>query len=378
MRSIRSVVIAAFLAAATAQAARAGDQIPWQPTVEAAQQIAAKTNRLVLLHFWSTSCQPCLRLDHEVFSRAEVAKALEPNFVMVKLKWEDAPGTARLYGVSSVPTDVIILPNGRLVSQMQSPPSANQYVAQMNQAAEGHRELMKRAVAQAPAGAAAPPAQATAQGGAVPQGPNANAPYAEYFNQQAGAPQGSSPPPAAYAQAPPHAAYAQAPPQMAGAGGPAVQSQMQTAAPYQSAPVATMPASYRPELPPPPQVPPGSPPLGLDGYCPVTLVERQQWAMGAAAYGAIHRGRTYLFLGPAEAKKFLANPELYSPVHAGFDPVLALDNQALVPGRREFGVYSDNRVYLFADEASRRKFEQNPQRYSAESLQAATGAPLTR
>jgi protein disulfide-isomerase len=166
--------------------------------------------------------------------------------------------------------------------------------------------------------------------------------------------------------------------QAAGLGAASMQSP-QSAARYANAQPAAVPASYRPQLPPPPQIPPGSPPLGLDGYCPVTLVERQQWTMGAAAYGVIHRGRTYLFLGPNEVKKFLTNPDLYSPVHSGYDPVLALDNQTLVPGRREYGVYSDNRVYLFADEASRRKFEQNPQRYAAEALQAAAaGAQVTR
>jgi YHS domain-containing protein len=102
----------------------------------------------------------------------------------------------------------------------------------------------------------------------------------------------------------------------------------------------------------------------------VTLVERQQWAMGTPKFGAIHRGRTYLFLGPEEAKKFMANPDLYSPVLSGNDPVLALDNQMSVPGKREFGVYADNRIFLFADAASRAKFEQNPKRYATEALQA--------
>jgi YHS domain-containing protein len=50
----------------------------------------------------------------------------------------------------------------------------------------------------------------------------------------------------------------------------------------------------------------------------------------------------------------------------------------MVPGRREYGVYSDNRVYLFATEDSRRRFEQSPQRYTAEALQAASGAPTVR
>src|SRR6185295_3792648 len=116
------------------------DQMPWQPNLETARQIAAQTNRLVLIHFWAPRCEPCMRLEKEVFSRAETGKALEANFVLVKLNaWDDAPGTARLYGVSTLPTDVIIAPSGRLVSQVQSPQSAAQYVAQMNQAAAGYR-----------------------------------------------------------------------------------------------------------------------------------------------------------------------------------------------------------------------------------------------
>jgi len=441
MRSFRAVSLAALVAIVAAGAARGQDQMPWQPNIEAAQQIAAQTNRLVLLHFWSNNCAPCVKLDRDVFSKPEVARALDQNFVMVKLNVEEAPGTARLYGVSSIPTDVIVLPNGRLVSQLQSPPSATQYVTQMNQVADGHRALAGAPLSQAAQQMAAtqtvpnpvpnappgPPAAAPAVAPVNPTAPAAQAPpqsndrYAEYYRQQPGATGGAPELPSAAATYPsrydaaaqvaaqvpvatqPPAAHvptaAQSPPAMAAAP-PAYQQSpyqqpVQQAAPAQSPPAlavaaaggaagpAATQAAYRGELPPPPQLPPGSPPLGLDGYCSVTLLERQQWAMGDAKFGAIHRGKTYLFLGPAEVKKFLANPELYAPMLSGNDPVMALDNQMLVPGKREFGVYADNRVYLFADEASRRKFEQNPKRYSAEALQAAGHgaggqAPLVR
>lgn len=411
MRSIRAVSLAALVAVAAAGSARGQNQMPWQPNIETAQQIAAQTNRLVLLHFWSNSCAPCVKLDREVFSKPEVARALDQNFVMVKLNVEEAPGTARLYNVSSIPTDVIVLPNGRLVSQSQSPPSATQYIAQMNQVANGHRALSGAPLSQAaaqmaaaqtvPNGVANAPPGPPAAAAVNPTAPPAQAPpqtndrYAEYYRQQPGATGGAPElPPAAtavpsrydsaaqvaaqvpvatqptVATQPPAAGNpaAQAPPAMAAAQAP---YQQPASPPASSQPPAATHAAYRPELPPPPQLPPGSPPLGLDGYCSVTLLERQQWAMGDAKFGAIHRGKTYLFLGPAEVKKFLANPELYAPMLSGNDPVMALDNQLLVPGKREFGVYADNRVYLFADEASRRKFEQNPKRYSAEALQAA-------
>src|SRR5262249_18608426 len=59
----------------------------------------------------------------------------------------------------------------------------------------------------------------------------------------------------------------------------------------------------------PTQLPPGSPPLGLDGFCAVSLVERKKWVAGDPLWGAIHRGRTYLFSGEGERQRFMANPD---------------------------------------------------------------------
>jgi YHS domain-containing protein len=83
-------------------------------------------------------------------------------------------------------------------------------------------------------------------------------------------------------------------------------------------------------------------------------------------WGAVHRGRTYVFTGPAEQQKFLANPDRYSPVMSGNDPVLALNQGQSVVGRREFGWFFNDRVYLFSSEESLNEFARNPNRYSAE------------
>jgi YHS domain-containing protein len=57
-------------------------------------------------------------------------------------------------------------------------------------------------------------------------------------------------------------------------------------------------------------------------------------------------------------------------VISGNDPVLAMDGGQAVSGRREHGVFYENRIYLFADEASLQRFYQNPNRYAAEVVQA--------
>src|SRR5690606_4425119 len=123
---------------------------------------------------------------------------------------------------------------------------------------------------------------------------------------------------------------------------------------YQTQPQQQPVAAHTPKLPE------GSPPLGLEGFCPVSLVERQAWSAGDVRFGAIHRGRTYLFAGYEMQQRFLANPDQYSPVMAGNDAVLAIDSRQLVQGRREFGMFVDQRIYLFSSEATLRQFEANP------------------
>lgn len=121
-----------------------------------------------------------------------------------------------------------------------------------------------------------------------------------------------------------------------------------------------------------PALPPARGPseFGLDGFCPVQLSDHREWVKGDRRWGAVHRGRTYLFAGPTEQQRFLANPDHYSPVMSGNDPVLALEGGQAVPGHREHGVFYEGRVYLFAGEQSLQRFSQNPQRYAAEIMQA--------
>jgi YHS domain-containing protein/thiol-disulfide isomerase/thioredoxin len=368
MWAVRQTIYTVIAIVATAAHAR-GQEIVWQPSLDAARQLASQSNRLVLLHFWGPNCRPCMQLEKEVFSRPDVAKALDADFVMAKLNVEESPATARAYGVSSIPADVIVSPSGQLVAQLQSPPTAAQYTAQLSRVANGYREL----TGQAPAKVARAENAANAPGSDRPtisispsfDGPNPPAPavpsqsvysnerYAEYYQRQATMAANRGPRPGA--------APSFAPP----GGPPAAPVQLTQGAmpgpPQQAA------GGFRP---PAPSVPNNAPPMALDGFCPVTLLERRAWVPGNPAHGVVHRGHTYLFAGPEEAQRFFASPDRYCPILSGNDSVLALDNQMMVPGRREFGVFVDNRVYLFANEESLQRFQQNPNRYAAEALQA--------
>jgi thiol-disulfide isomerase/thioredoxin/YHS domain-containing protein len=127
-------------------------------------------------------------------------------------------------------------------------------------------------------------------------------------------------------------------------------------------------------------LPPGCPPLALDGYCPVTVTEKMIWKRGDAKFGAIHRGRTYLFPSADEQQKFLANPDRFSPVISGNDPVLALEQGQAVAGKREFGLMCQDRMFLFASKESYDKFCGDSKRYAGQVFQAmqATGDTTLR
>ena len=123
MRNLQNLGRTALIVLMLCGHAAAQEAIHWQPNLDAAQRVASQSNRLILVHFWAPWCKPCMRLESEVFNQPEAAKALEVNYVCVKINVDESPGTTRLYGVSSLPTDVVITPTGRLVSSAASPPN---------------------------------------------------------------------------------------------------------------------------------------------------------------------------------------------------------------------------------------------------------------
>ena len=119
----------------------------------------------------------------------------------------------------------------------------------------------------------------------------------------------------------------------------------------------------------------GGVPLTMDGFCPVTLAEQERWVKGDPRWGAVHRGRTYLFLSQQHQQRFLADPDRYSPVLSGYDPTRYVDRGELVPGQRRHGMWFRGKIYLFADEESLERFSAAPEGYSqrAHEIMMAAG-----
>jgi thioredoxin-related protein/YHS domain-containing protein len=524
---------------------QAAEQIPWVSDFRTACGMAAEQHRLVLLHFYSDNCAPCVRLEQNVFSRADVGEAVAQNYLPVKIHVEKTPQLANRYGIRAWPTDVFVTPAGLELYRTVSPQDPTEYVAVLNRVAQqsagnvrrptnprqiaaaassgvalaaneaavdlsaaaarteqqlatSAQQVQQRATGlmeqstnllQQSANAAQQSAAAVEQsagaaqrwgqqageavqqyeqqagqayqqarnqaGQAIEQAEKQTAAAAEHwrttaqqtaeqvgtaaqnlaapwqqlaeqlptnrrsaFMPQAGPvepPAGPVEPPAGPSAvatppaAPPHAAAVAAPPvtpsvgnapQVAGAQPwqspiASVQPPAPTTNPWLAANRAVSPGtSASPPAPPPAspsphdnerQLVPASqaPPVALDGFCPVTLIEtmsrspedRSAWKKGNVKFGAIHRGRTYLFTSVEQQQKFLADPDAYAPAFSGYDPVRYAERGELVDGKRAYGLITpDKHVFLFADEGDLQRFRQAPTRYTAALQQAMASA----
>lgn len=345
--------------------------IQWGHDLDAAKAAAAASGKLVLVHFWTPECGPCRLLDKQVFNQPTVAGPIQQKFVPVKLNANEFPATAQAFGITRVPTDVVITPQGQVIQKLVSPASPMAYVGRIGQIATDFASKAEGGFQQAAVNS--------------PYGPTVNKAYANL----ALAPAAPAEPSVAksqvnnpYLAAQPAAAsapavgdrYAAMPPQQPVANPyvkqPAAAPQ-QTAVAAQSASPAAAPSTEQTD-PSATQLPPGSPKLGFEGFCPVSLKKQTKWVKGDTQWGAIHRGRTYLFAGKDQRDEFLASPDIYSPVLSGVDPVLAVEQGKAIDGRRKYGVDYRGQFYLFSSEETLNKFWTNPAGYSEGIRQAMT------
>ncbi len=388
----------AGLASSTAHA----QGIAWRHDLASAQAEASQANKLVLIHFWTPTCAPCKRLEKVVFNSPGVAGSIARDYVPVKINAAASPEIASKYQITRVPTDVVVTSAGQLVKTFVSPATPMAYVGLMGEVASAYRSqhsaynqiASKASFNKTPASERLQPAgqplnpaysglatvaQPTVQ--QVAAAPGGTPKQTIYDRYAAAAPQ---PPVDRYAMKEPTTPVVTAPVPVVVNNPVASQSAppvtpipaTSVANPHYAAPAATTPAaSPAPAAPeavaPTPrsqsiasQLPPGSPALGFDGFCPVTMKNKWRWAKGDVKWGAIHRGRTYLFVNQAARDTFLAEPDKYSPALSGADPVLAVETQQVVPGTREYAVEYEGQFYLFSNEQSLKKFWSNADGYA--------------
>jgi YHS domain-containing protein/thiol-disulfide isomerase/thioredoxin len=403
-------IIAGFVVLLTASSLAGANGIAWQPNIQTASRQAAHSGRLVLAYFWGPYCGYCKQMEREAFADPGVVGVVSHRYVPVKINQAQAPEMAANLGVQGLPTTLVLSPDGQVIDRIQGRVAAADLAGRLGQVAA--RQTRPVANRPSPAGSHLasnrPPAQAGPRP-TVPARPTATQP--NWQQQRTSGPIGGdyqpNPTAPAQPQAPPtdRPRFTQGSTRTGDAYNLPPRGAPSRPAPTQPVASAQRSAPYaRPEATRPPaeglagnrasgssgfefdgrQIPApqadeaakqGNPPLALDGYCAVSLIDdlksnRSRWTIGSKEHGIIHRGRTYLFADAEKARRFFQDPDRYAPVLSGSDVVVATSEGRLVSGQREHGAFFGNRIYLFSSEDTLREFENNPNRYAGAAYQA--------
>jgi protein disulfide-isomerase len=336
------LLCAAFVSQVPAETPSGSAGLKWESDLETAQRQSRESGRLLLIHFGGPWCEPCRRLENQVFNQPGFGRDLNTRFVAVKVDPHEHPELAKQFNVRAVPTDVVMTASGQVVKRMESPASVAAYNEALHRVTVSVQPSADVAAAGAPA-----PARDLEQ--SVSHDPLDR--YADYYNRREPVP----PPSQSAEKSPSTGAVRPAAPRP-----PSIPSSLTQAKPAN-------PPLQQPQPEPSSQ----NPPVALDGYCAVTLVEKRQWNHGDDKWGAIHRGRTYLFVSQEAQQAFLADPDRYSPVFSGNDPVIRVEHNKMIPGKREHGAFYEDRIYLFASEDAFEQFKRDPSRYIVETSRQA-------
>ena len=379
MRSFARQILAVLIIVSSSTVAMA--QVQWQTDLEAAKRTAAQTNKLVLMHFWASWCKPCMRLEKTVFNQPGIGESLAKDYVPVKVNVDVRPTTARQYGVESIPADVIITPDGKVIAKTSSPRSPAAYIGRMQQVAmkvpnrglQAYAGLNTTPAATTPAAPVAnpaipqtaPPATATpATATPATATPATTAPLGAYGTlpaQTATAPLGQQLAPNTAPTQPFGQPQAQAPATQPAAafGQPAAANQNKYSDYPGNAALPGGPSAFGAPLAqqPPQQQQATTPPAFQQPSPPITS---QQPIMNHVAQ-------------PPQTPRTTITPRQTPPQAAAAEPTWGMDafcpvtlnsQKQWVPGDRRWGVEHQGVVYLFASDAAKQKFLANPAYYA--------------
>ncbi|MFO0943481.1 MAG: thioredoxin family protein [Pirellulales bacterium] len=88
----------------------------------------------------------------------------------------------------------------------------------------------------------------------------------------------------------------------------------------------------------------------LDGYCPVSL-RGKQWRKGTAQFAVKHRGMVFWLADQACLESFMKQPDYFTPILMGCDPMILLQQGQMQSGSTQFGLFEDRVGPLFFSSA---------------------------
>ncbi len=119
---------------------------PWLKSFTAAQKIAKEHNELIFVDLFADWCGWCHKMEQEVFP-SEVFQKATNNKVLLRLNTEDAgEGTkiAQQFGISTLPTFLLLTPEGTIAGIIRGYFPANEFVRALNDTETSYKAFVKQ------------------------------------------------------------------------------------------------------------------------------------------------------------------------------------------------------------------------------------------
>jgi protein disulfide-isomerase len=369
--------------------------IGWGYDLNEALRQASQTGQPVLVHFYSDNCVPCKMLDAKAFKSQVLGDAMARTVIPVKVKYDDHRDIAQRYQITRFPTDLFLHPNGEELYRTVSPQDPNDYSKLLDRVAAKNRDWvvdrMTKLSTTAPASRSSEPGHfktatvredrpVATRGSLFQASPNAG-------NMASAEPQTNSFHSTADRTSEPPIVDANTVAEQEGLFRLASQSTEVKENRYQRQPSQANAQNNQASLLKSQDVPAANDAmasvtmggvfaedssLGLDGFCPVSLVIQKAWSQGSEQFAVRHRGRIYRCASEDARSQFLQDPDRYSPVLSGYDIVHFLETGELIAGKREFGCEYLGRVFVFMNEANKVQFDTHAIHY-AQNMNVVNG-----
>jgi YHS domain-containing protein len=262
-------------------------------------------------------------MESEVLNTPEVHAVLGSGIVGVKVNSDERRDLVSRFGISSLPTDVIVSPDGKILSKDVGSPGRSGYVARLGRfrvPSDSPVGKSSSIVAQAPGNSTKNPVSA-----ASPETVTADSVAVGNRTEAQGVLDKTVVP---------------------------VDRAAETVI---ANPVVTMTKTVRSE---------SDKRIGLNGYSPVSLTETESWKTGEARFNCEFQGICYLLSSAEELERFKASPDKFIPALHGFDPVSLVKDQIFESGHLELGVTYQSKVYFFSSRGTRDEFLRNPEKFA--------------
>lgn len=129
------VLMLAAMLATTAGRAESPQHQGWQSDFAAAQAAARAQHKPLLVHFYADWCGPCRAMESTILHTPDVLRHLGTSVIAVKVNSDHHPQLVSRYGVTALPMDVFVAPDGKVLGNSIGSSGKAAYVARIVQVA---------------------------------------------------------------------------------------------------------------------------------------------------------------------------------------------------------------------------------------------------